>query len=219
MSPIVFRNGNRAGIQYIVLVMFETDIKTSDALHLKPMARMCAVFAAALLLASVFLISCASKSPEMVLEESVASELDSFKNRDSYTMQRFAEYMDIQELEQFGIDPQSFARKYFEGFAYRIEGIDVGTDTATVYITLTMKEYSQFEEKLQTAVDSLVEADIEKSYSSERFKELYGKAVMDCLDDTRSTRGDELSLVFIKDGNAWHPENEVFITVASQAVK
>ncbi len=172
----------------------------------------------AIFVSMLFLVSCAPKSPEMVLEESVVSELDLIASADSSTIGEFSDYMDISELDQFGIDAYEFGTAYFKGFDYRIDDIDVTENAARVEVTLTMKDYPTFQSKLEKAVDRLNLDNKRKNYSNERFKELYGNAVMAALNETPDTKRNPITITYRRDGNAWISDQDIFFLVMSEVV-
>ena len=64
------------------------------------------------------LVSCAVKTPYEVLQDSVVSEMNAYRYADHSVIDKFIEYMDIAELEQFDIDPGEFSRSFFSEFDY-----------------------------------------------------------------------------------------------------
>lgn len=171
-----------------------------------------------LLLACCPLTGCASKTPYEVLEDSVISELDAYRNADRNVTDKFIEYMDIAELEQFGIDPQSFAESFFADFDYSIDSISITDSSAEIVVTIVSKDYLRFEEMLQARVDDMETLGSKRNISSERYKEMYGNAVMDCMSGVDVLSRETIRLGYSKDGNTWRSTSEMFYVVMNALV-
>lgn len=166
----------------------------------------------------LLLAACASKTPYEVLEESVTSELEAFKKADNPIIDQFVEYMDITELEQFGIVPQDFARAFLSDFDFSIDSIEVGEDSAVAYVTIVSKDHARFEEMLQTRIDEMESRYSKRNISSDDYKKMYGDLVMNCIDDVDSISRTQIRIDYLKEGNAWKPTSEVFYTVVNALV-
>lgn len=87
---------------------------------------------------------CAEKTDEQVIRDALTKELDGYKNHDADTVSMFADDMNLDELEVFGVNADEFARTYLEGFDYTIDEILVDEDTAQASVTISCKSYSSY---------------------------------------------------------------------------
>ncbi len=172
----------------------------------------------ALLLASCTFFGCAAKTPYEVLEGSVISELDAYKKVDRSMVDKFIEYMDISELEQFDIDPVKFTESFFADFDYSIDSITVDDSSAEVVVTIVSKDYLRFEEMLASRVDEMEAMSAKRNISSERYKQMYGAAVMDCMDGVDTVLRQSIRIGYTMDGNTWRPSSEMFYVVMNTLV-
>ena len=167
----------------------------------------------AFLLASCTLFGCAAKTPYEVLEGSVISELDAYKKVDRSMVDKFIEYMDISELEQFDIDPVKFTESFFADFDYTVDD-----SYAEVVVTIVSKDYLRFEEMLASRVDEMEAMSAKRNISSERYKQIYGAAVMDCMDGVDAVLRQSIRIGYTMDGNTWRPSSEMFYVVMNTLV-
>lgn len=196
-------------------------LKTSRASGIKKSkaCRCLSVACAALLLISSFVLAaCSTKTPYEVLEDSVVSSMNAYRYADRSVTDRFIEYMDISELEQFDIDPQEFTRSFFADFDYTIDSISVEESSAKVALTLISKDYLRFEEILSDRIDDMEARYSKRNITSDKYKEMYGDAVMESMDGVDTLSRYSVEIDYMKDGNTWHANPEIFYTVMNALV-
>lgn len=187
---------------------------------LKDGATSIARLGAAIILPLLLLLACgcSAKTPYEVLEDSVIAEMNAYVYADRSITDHFIEYMDIGELEQFGVDAQAFAASFLSDFDYRIDLIRVTEDDADAQITLISKDYGRFEEMLQERSDALAAQNSKGAISQDRFKKMYGDAIMECIDGDDALVRSVITISYHKDGDTWRPTSEIFYLVMDALV-
>lgn len=196
------------------------DLPSQIACALKDAATPVARAASALLLPLLLVVlgGCAAKTPYEVLEDSVIAEMNAYVYADRSVTDRFIEYMDIGELEQFGVDPPTFTASFFEDFDYQIDLIRVTEDSAEAQITLISKDYARFEELLQERSDALAAQNSKGSISQDKFKKMYGDAVMESIEGDDTLVRSTITINYHKEGDTWKSTSEIFYLVLDALV-
>ena len=96
--------------------------------------------------------------------------------------------------------------------------MEVDEDSAYVKLTLISKDYPRFEEMLALGVDDMEETYAKRNISSEDYKEKYGQLVMECIDGVDVISRKSIEINYVKDGNTWRPDSEIFYLVMGALV-
>lgn len=199
---------------YFALHKWRTDERYRMVHHLNGALR----FALSFLLISAFafpLLSCSSKTDKEVIQESIAKELDGFKNMDDTALANFVDDMDIDELSQFNVNPKDFMHSYLDGFDYFIDDIEIDSNKATATVTLSCKSFSEYESKLSDATAHLSDSDTLTQMSSSELNELFGSIIMDSLEETPVKNTQPIYIVFTKNNNTWVPSGSASYDIAN----
>lgn len=161
---------------------------------------------------SLLLTSCAPKSDSDVIQDSIIEKMNSFKYRDHNTMEKFIEYMDIEQLSIFNIDPFEFTDAFFDGFDYSINGITIEEGKAIAELQITCKNFSGFLDTLAEYSED-ISGKISKDASlSTDLRKAYGSEIMDILKDTDTKSSRVAEVLYNLDGNAYKIETDLFYT-------
>ncbi|MGI6045295.1 MAG: hypothetical protein ACOYCA_00375 [Eggerthellaceae bacterium] len=136
-------------------------------------------FAFAAILALVGLSGC-GPSAESEIESDIATQLDPIKNVDADTINSWLGD-EADSLESVGLDSGEFYASWFSGFDYKIDDIQVNDDTATVAMTITVKQ-------LGTALDD-ASTELTKNVESGDITDVSqaGPVIIKAMDNTETT--------------------------------
>lgn len=172
------------------------------------------VVALAMMLVVGALSACGQKEdPEQVVRDQIASELDPLKNLDGATIDAIIADIsesDLAVLQQYGIDPEAYLRAFFEGFDYNVVSVDAKGDTADVQITLTIKDMTQFDAALDTALASLDPSTV----TAENTDQIVSDLILDAIGSLPTKTTDPISANFSLKDKMWTDGDALSATVA-----
>ncbi len=143
---------------------------------------------------------------EEVIRESIASQLDAFKNADDSAMSEIAEMVENEGLDRLGIDGMEFAAAVLDGFDYNIDSVEVDGNKAVATVTIASKSYSQFEQKVNEIRNSIAEDTDLAAMSEEDATKAIGQKIMSAFAETETTN-DVAVINYELSGNVWKPTN------------
>lgn len=163
------------------------------------------ILAAALMVASlcfgaVAMTGCSNS--EQVIKDALTSELDQIKNHDASVMDEISSQPGMDSLSQLGIEPAQFVESMLTGFDYQIGEVKVDGDTATAQITLTVKNFSSFQDDLTAIVKKM---DFSKYKSYDAAMKDVGAEVIKLIDGMEPKTADPFTITYKKEGNTWTP--------------
>lgn len=169
------------------------------------MKKIIAITAAALLAVSAFCMTgCFGQSSEQLIRDTLASELDAFKNMDDSAMSEIATVAENAGLTDMGIDSQEFAAAVLDGFDYSIDSVEVDGDTATATVTIISKSSSDFETRINEAVQSITSNPDVSSMDQETLMNQLSDAVMQAFQNTEVVT-ETATIEYQLENNVWEP--------------
>ena len=148
---------------------------------------------------------CAEKTDEQVIRDALTKELDGYKNHDADTVSMFADDMNLDELEVFGVNADEFARTYLEGFDHTIDEILVDEDTAQASVTISCKSYSSYLAALTSEKETLAARSANTKESVAARAEAAGDAMVEILRQIDVATCSPLIIRYDKIDNTWKP--------------
>lgn len=165
-------------------------------------AALALVFSA--LLCAGALASCGQDN-EQLIRDSLTEELDSIKNLDQTYIDELSSEASMQDLEEFGIDPDEFFKSYLSGFDYEIQDVNVDGDTASATVVLTVKSFSEFENQLDAAAQEILNSVDIQSMTLDDVYALVGQKVMEITDNLPTAQTSPIQIDYELIDNVWTP--------------
>lgn len=166
-----------------------------------------AAVAFALALGAVFLSACGQNS-EQLIRDSLTEELESIKSMDESFMAEMEADSTFQQLEEFGIDANTFFTSYLSGFDYRIDDVTVDGDTATATVVLTVKSINDFMTEFESQSMALLDDPSIYTLSMDEMYDRIGTMMMDVLDGLPANETDPITITYELVDNTWTPTAE-----------
>lgn len=169
-----------------------------------------------LLALPVFLTGCRVESADdtQIIKTAVEDALSGYKDFNSETLTEFATEMDLDKLDQFGITGQDFLKKYFNGFDFNIEGIDIKDTQATVTANVACRDFASIEDSIASANSDLTTRAQAGKLTASAMKEAYGDVILDAIEQA-PLKTFTLSLTYSKiDDSIWILEDNIGIALA-----
>ncbi|MGQ5427202.1 hypothetical protein ACULPM_09250 [Thermophilibacter sp. ZX-H3] len=150
----------------------------------------CSIAAVLALGAGLALGACSGPSPEELIREDLAANLDRVKELDDATVEELVGSMGTIGLEDYGIEASDVVTSLLDGFDYTIDDIavdDEGT-SAVASVTVTCKSAADFNEQIeQAAADLMTElmddpSGLELLGDTEALNARIGEVIMETLD-------------------------------------
>lgn len=171
-----------------------------------------ALVAAAAMVFSLAALAACGPDNEKLIRDGVTAELEGVKALDDTTMSQLTDSSGVAQMEEYGISPEDFLRSYLNGFDYSLGEVVVNGDKATVQVTLTCKDFADYQTKLEEAAAALAG---DESITMDNVNEKIGGIVMSTLDEVPATQIDPITLEYELVDNTWTPTDASMQAVAT----
>lgn len=161
------------------------------------------ILAGVLAVGVLSLAGCADNSKELI-EESLTNQLDTFKNKDDSALSQIASVAEDNGLSQMGIDNQEFAAAVLDGFDYTIDNITVDGNTAKADLTIISKSKSDFENKLNEAVETITNDPNLANMTQEEALNSLGDKVIEVFNNTEIIT-ENVTIDYKLENDVWEP--------------
>lgn len=145
------------------------------------------------------LSGCAGKSDADIIKESLTAELDQLKNPTQDTFNEMMSSIDqttTSVFQEINLDPTEYLEAYLEGFDYKIGTVKVDGNTATVPVTLTVKNATAVMAAIQAAANKI-------DLSAGNIEDQMKSALLDGVKSVPATEAEEITLTFQKTDGNW----------------
>lgn len=165
----------------------------------------CGLVTVALCFGAVMLAGCGGNDTQ-VITDGLKAELEKPKNIDEAFIEELKEYDtngEIATIEELGISIEDYLKAMYEGYDYTMGSVTVDGDTATVPVTVTMKDMDAFVEGVDNLIDRMSsELDL-ASMSEEDFLAWYADEIMALIAETPVVQSEEFNVELVKKDNVW----------------
>lgn len=157
------------------------------------------------------LVACGQDN-EKLIRDGVTEELEGVKALNDETMSALTDSSGVAQMAEYGISAEDFLRSYLSGFDYSLGDVVVDGDKATVEVTLTCKDFAEYQTKLEEAAAALA---ADGSVDMSNVNEKIGEIVMGTLDQVQASQTDPITLEYELVDNTWTPTDESMQAVAT----
>ena len=170
----------------------------------------CSLVAVVALVAGLALGACSGPSPEELIREDLAANLDRVKELDDATIEELVGSMGTIGLEDYGIEASDVVTSLLDGFDYTIDDITVDDEgaSAVASVTVTCKSSTDFNAQIeQAAADLMTElmedpSGLELLGDEEALNARIGEVIMETLDGVEP-RQTSVEIGYSKTDDGW----------------
>ena len=154
-------------------------------------------------LLAVLAIPGCGPSDEQRIQEALSQQLDATKDKDPTVCSALISDDAKQKLSNAGIDADTFATAFLDGFDYSLGQVAVDKDTASVDITLTSKTLSSVTNQLNQYAQDDYSSGASANSTEDDIRNQVAQASTDAVQSASPVQHQPITVTLHKQNNTW----------------